>query len=355
MITSWQDVFDLYSCYKTLREPEYLNYIRQQVKALLISTQELQQNDFYEDINIAYIPKKFALKRRLNYEYTFNSQTIAQTIFMAHQRDQSFQPITLRIQAILAEINQPFSSLIILASGSGYLAAYLASTFDEMTQAKINQKIYGVDISDTMCVQSHQNFLNHQANHSTGIEYHVVRADCVSWPSLASAIPEFMDNTPMLIISHGGARYFAQDREEEFINTVTAFPKGSRTIITEVGAELRQLMDRLAAQAEIQDPLTVQRYPVQQNTVNYVCWNLAYYYYLMQLYAHSATFRHFINSLTKPGCHSCTSFYNGNGIKADNNLTISEELSCLNLILLEIAGARKQPIYLLELDHNIIL
>jgi O-methyltransferase involved in polyketide biosynthesis len=95
-------------------------------------------------------------------------------------------------------------------------------------------------------------------------------------------IPELSQNTPVLIVSHGGARYFAENGENRFLESVSAFPKESRVIVTEVGFELYKLMYNLACTADSIPNLDVFDFSDIESTSHHNCWNLSYYYFLTQ-------------------------------------------------------------------------
>ncbi len=346
----WKNLVNRSICCKFLSVPENLFKVRQKVKNILITAHELQKGDFYTATDITHLPKKLALKQRVNYQHAFNNQMIAQTITLAHQRDESFHPITQAVQAILKKSEQRFSCLVILASGSGHLASHLASVLDAQQRAQINHTLYGVDISSTMSKQSRQNFINHYTGIPTRLEYCAVTADCTSWANLSDSIPELIGDAPVLTISHGGARYFAQHKETELLETLAKFPTDSRTIITEVGTELYQLIYHLADKAKTSKLLNVYRCSDQKDVDHYACWNLTYYYYLLEQYMHSSVFHTFIDSLLNPNCHLCTHSHDMH--YTDSIVGVQNTLSCINLIFLEIAGARKQPIHLLELCNQ---
>jgi len=268
------------------------------------------------------------MKKLVDFKNAFNKDSIPVFISMAHQRDNSFETI---IQSCCSAMNnQKFSCLMILASGSGQLAAHLLSELENPHIQSISERIYGVDISHTMSTHGAKEISNFPY-----INYIPVTADCTSFEDMKKCIPELSQNVPVLTISHG-ARFFAENRETPFLESMSAFPKGSRVIVTEVGVELYELMHSLACEANSMPELEVFNFPDIKNASRHNCWNLSYYYFLIHHYIQSLSFRSVIDELIgypqyRRGaeCQNCC--------------------SCINFILLEIAGCRKQPVYLLDL------
>jgi hypothetical protein len=313
-----------------------LQSVRQEVKQTLISDTVLCEEDFYPGTESHHIPRKLILKKLVNFHQIFNKEDIAGFISNAHQKDESFSRITQACQFILSNASAQFSGLLILASGSGQLAAHLSSELNESHTTQISHQMVGVDISHNMSTQGAALLSKVQNGVSCEIVYRAVTADCASFDRMASKIPELSQEVPLLTISHGGARYFAQGRVKDFLESVAAFPKGSRVVITEVGAEIHQLMYDLACQADSMPTLDVLTFPSLSSYSS--CWNLTYYYFLHQHYHHSSVFRSYIDKLLQ-----------ADYLAIMDQLQYNSYIECLNAILLEIAGTRKQAVHLLEL------
>jgi hypothetical protein len=306
-----------------------LEFFRGKIKEFLLSNELLCEESFYQETEISYIPRKSVLKKIIGFKNTFKQNSIAKFISMAHQRDESFDII---IQTCRSALNsQKFSCLIILASGSGQLASHLLSELEYTHIQNISEKIYGVDISHTMSAYGAK-----KLSTVSYIDYIPVATDCTSSECMKFWIPELSQNTPVLIVSHGGARYFAENGENRFLESVSAFPKESRVIVTEVGFELYKLMYNLACTADSIPNLDVFDFSDIESTSHHNCWNLSYYYFLTQHYTQSPLFRSFIDELIG---------YPQNGLDAE----CRNCYYCINFILLEIAGYRKQPVYLVDL------
>jgi hypothetical protein len=232
-------------CFEAVLTPSSLDDIRLDVKQILISTGLLGQTDFYQTEGISYIPQKLVLKKYLNFKYTFDQAIVSRCIFKAHQRDQSFEKITQCLQAVLSNSEQEFSCLLILASGSGYLTSHLLSELQNGQLQSINHTVYGVDISPTMNRHGLEIFFRTNAQ-SLDVRYHPVISNCASFDDMSGHILELTQAAPVLTVSHGGVRYFAEGQERLFIESLSTFPENSRFIITEVGNELSELMYKLA-------------------------------------------------------------------------------------------------------------
>ncbi|MCB0211207.1 MAG: hypothetical protein KDJ52_17845 [Anaerolineae bacterium] len=322
---------------EALLTPLSLSDIRREVKQILISTELVSEADFYQREDVGYIPNKLVLKRQLNFKYTFDQSIIARCIFEAHERDKSFEKITQRCKTVLSSAEFNFACMLILASGSGYLTAHLLSGLQRSQLEGINHTVYGVDISQTMNRHGLEVFsrINTQ---SLQVRYRPVISNCASFDDMSSHILELTQDTPVLTVSHGGVRYFAEGHEELFIKSLATFPENSRFIITEVGHELSGLMDNLAHATASSPNLELLHTSNENDVTWHQCWNLTYYYFLMQQYLQSALLRTYIDTLYDQIYTSETA----NGVTHDF-------FTGINFILLEIAGAREQPVYILEL------
>jgi len=316
-----------------------LNQLRWASKEIFIGNNIFSHKDFYVEDDMNYLPKKMLLKEILNLNETFQKNIIAASIATAHQKDDSFRKITDSCRSKLNGINSKFSSLLILANGSGQLVSYLINNLTNSNIKNINYKIYGVDISQTMSHFGETNFYKNQSPKGKDIVYYPVTADCTSWLALQTAIPELLQNRPVLTISHGGARYFIEDKEQEFLNSFCHYPAGSYLIITEVGIENYELIKKLAVMADTKLNLDVVISPCKSVNNFYDCWNLTYYYFLMQQYEQSAIFCQFIDEFLK---NKHIKFIGSN----------HNHLNQVSLTLLEIAGTRKQPIYSLDIYNT---
>ena len=315
-----------------------LQSLRQEVKQILISDTLLSEEDFYPETESNYIPRKLVLRKLVNFDQTFNKERIAGFISNAHQKDESFSRITQACEFILSDASAQFSGLLILASGSGQLAVHLSSELNESQMAQLSHQMVGVDISHNMTLQGAA-LLSKNQNGVKSV-YRAVTANCTSFDSMACKIPELSQEVPLLTISHGGARYFAQGRIKEFLESVAAFPKGSRVVITEVGAEIHQLMYDLACQADSMPTLDVLTFPTPTLSSSSSCWNLTYYYFLHQHYHHSSGFRSYIDKLVQAHYFAMMDL---------GERHVNSQFECFNTILLGIAGTRKQAVHLCEL------
>lgn len=334
----FSELTQCHHCLEAALTPSLLDDIRLDVKQILISTGLLDQTDFYQAEDICYIPQKLILKKYLNFKYTFDQAIVSRCIFKAHQRDQSFEKITQSLRAVLSTSKQEFSCLLILASGSGYLTSHVLSEFQNGQLQSINHTVYGVDISPTMNRHSLEIFSKINAQ-SLNVRYQPVISNCASFDDMSSHILELTQAAPVLTVSHGGVRYFAEGQERLFLESLSTFPVASRIVITEVGHELSELMYKLADLTTLNPNLEVLHFSLEDEVTWHNCWNLTYYYFLMQQYLQSVSLRSYIDNLYSL-------------IDTPNTCSMMSQdfFICINFILLEIAGSRKQPVHLLDLQ-----
>ncbi len=312
--------------------------LRFSAKDIFIQNKTLLYQDFYTESNFSYVPQKNSLNKHLNFNQTFQKDIIAASISIAHQNDESFLEIIKACESQLNDRNNRFSALMILASGSGHLASELIEKLSPYHFKQINHKIYGVDISPTMADASQKNFDKKSTGRKASITYSPVKGDCTSYSNLREVIPELSQKQPLLVISHGGARYFVKDREKELLKSFCQYPSGSSIIITEVGIENYELLNKLAILANAQPQLDRVVYPDQNTTHLYSFWNLTYYYFLMQQYDQLDPFRGLIDNFLK-----------SEKIVSEINISNLDYLWQVSQALLAIAGTRKQPVYTLKM------
>lgn len=289
------------------------------IKKFLIAQNILKPEDFYLEENIQYLPQKTILKSKINFNQTFDQDIIAENIAFAHTQDQSFSKI---IQACHQAIcQQEYACLMVFASGSGQLVRQLLQQLSNVEKQKIANKIYGIDISSTMAAYTQE--------HLNGC-YTAIVADCLSFTDMQSKIPELSEDKPILVISHGGLRYFANSisQQTQLLTSFAFFPKQSKLLLSESGYEFYPLLDNIKQIAYTIKNIKLNKFPENdQDKQDYSCANLTYYYFLMQLYYQSESFQIFINNLN---------------YKAED----------LHRLLLTVAGQRQQAVYFLDLKIN---
>jgi hypothetical protein len=320
---------------KLVNDKSGIQQLRVTSKALFIDHSILVSKDFYSSTEISYLPQKNVLKVKLDFNATFQQDVIAQSISVAHQKDESFEKIMSACKAELHNLGKNFSALMIMASGSGQLTPYLLEHLSPCNIRKISHKIYSVDISQTMSDNGRINFYKTGEMSNYAIDYNPVTADCTSYTMLQESIPELSQLDPLLVISHGGARYFVMGNERALLESFRQYPSGSSMIITEVGDENYKLLHNLVAMADAINGLNVSVSPQQDTLEQYYFWNLTFYYFLMQQYQKLPSFQTLIDNFL-----------------AEQNITNTHNYQWLvSLILLEIAGMRKQTVHTVQIDR----
>lgn len=308
-----------------------INSVRLQTKRSLISRHGLTEGDFCNRPSLSYLPYSSAIRKHVRLMPFFENPAIARHMQEMHKFDQSFHLMARELIEVLQRSGNSVPTIAAFACGSGQINQRILSVVGQQPAI-----IYGVDVCEEMLRSTQRLMMDALDQRPSSTQSVCVKADVREWDELSAQIPALRNGEPVISVSHGGARYFADGHEEKLIDCFARFPKGSEFIFGEVGDEFEPMMRRLLQAATDHDAIECDTTVHSLKHCNYLFFNASYFYLLLDAYYADPSFKASVESHV-----SLSLIADGGGHEPLAEAAITR-------FLMEVAGERLQNYLLLR-------